>query len=210
MSTPPTGEDPHRTPSSDDQPTAPQQPWPASGTPGQPWGAPGGYGQQPPYGQPPSYGQPTSGQPPYGQQPYGPGPYGQQPGSGQQPPYGQYGQQSATAWPPAAPGQRPRDRRRTILIAALVAVGLAICAGVALLVYVLSATILDRAAVEDAVSSQFEEREGVALDLECRHRMIVRPRADYDCDGTTADGEEITIEITITDSEGAYTWAEKD
>jgi len=203
MSTPPTGEDPHRGPSSDDSPTAPQQPWSASGTPGQPWGAPGGYGQQPPYGQP------TSGQQaPYAQQQFGPGPYGQQPGYGQQPSYGQYGQ--PPPWQPGATQAPPRDRTRKRLILALEAVGLAIAVRIGTLVYVLSATILDRTAVEDAVSSQFEEREGVALDLECRHRMIVRPGADYDCDGTTADGEEITIEITITDSEGAYTWAEKD
>ena len=38
--------------------------------------------------------------------------------------------------------------------------------------------------------------------------MIVRPGADYECEGTTADGEEVEILITVTDDEGAYTWAE--
>jgi hypothetical protein len=226
MSTPPTGEDPDRGPSDDD--ARPAQPWEARGGYGQqpgsagsgapypeqpPYGQPSPYGQQPPYGHP-SYGQqPTYGPPSYGQQPpYGPSGYGQQPGygrpPGQQPPYGPYGQQVPPAWQPG--GQPPkRDRRRTGLIVALAAVGLAIAAGVALLVYVLSSTILDRAAVERDVATQFEQTEGVKIDLECRHRMIVRKGADYDCEGTTADGEEITIEITIKDSDGTYGWAEK-
>jgi hypothetical protein len=80
--------------------------------------------------------------------------------------------------------------------------------GVATLVYVLSATILDRAAVERDVAAQFEEREGVALDLTCDQRMIVRPGADYECDGTTADGEDVEIRIEIRDEDGGYTWAE--
>ena len=63
-------------------------------------------------------------------------------------------------------------------------------------------------AVERAVASQFEETQCVKLDLECRHRMIVRKGADYDCEGTTADGEEITIEIKIIDSDGRYSWAD--
>jgi hypothetical protein len=89
-----------------------------------------------------------------------------------------------------------------------VATALAIAGGLALLVYVLSSTILDRAAVEAAVAEQFEQREGVALDLECDERMIVRPGADYECEGSTADGEDVEILITVTDRDGAYTWAE--
>ena len=192
MSTPPTGEDPQWRPAPDESPTTPQQ-QPGEGAPERAvtWGAPGSAQ--------PSYGPPPGPQPAYWQQPaYGP-PSGQQ--TGYAPPSG---------WQPGAPPKPPRDRKRTALIVALVVVGLLIAAGVALLVYVLSSTRLDPAAVERDVAAQFEERNGVSLDLECKHRMIVRPRADYDCDGTTADGEEITIEIRITDSDGAYTWAEKD
>jgi hypothetical protein len=87
-------------------------------------------------------------------------------------------------------------------------VALAIVVALGTLVYVLSSTRLDRAAVESAVSAQFEEREGVALDLECRHRMIVRPGADYECEGTTEDGEEVEIRIEIENDDGAYTWSE--
>jgi hypothetical protein len=196
MSTPPTGEDPQRVPG-------------PHGTPQQPggWGAPGPGG--PPYGQqagnygPPS---PASPQPAYGppgqQSPYGPGP------AGQQPAYGQYGAPVPPPWQPGPPQAPPRDPRRKGLILALAVVALAIVGVVATLVYVLSATRLDRTAVEDAVAAQFEEREGVALELECRQRMIVRPGADYDCEGTTADGEEVEIVITITDDDGAYTWVE--
>jgi hypothetical protein len=164
----------------------------------------------PPTGEDPQrasgYGQPAYGQqfppPAYAPPPSGPGPTDQQPG------YGPYGGQPPPGWQPGPPPKPPRDRKRTALIAALVVVALAIAAGVALLVYVLSSTILDRTAVEKAVSSQFEEREGVKLALVCRHRMIVRPGADYECEGTTADGEDVEIRIVITDDNGAYTWSE--
>ena len=196
MSTPPTGEDP-RPLASDDSPTPP-------GTmPSGPAGA-----GQPAEDRPRDAG-PASvpGQQPPGQQAYGQQAYGQ-PGQGH-PGSGQWGQPVAPGWWAGVPPQRlPRDRTRTLLITALVAVGLAIAACIALLVYVLSSTILDRAAVESAVAAQFEEREGVALDLECGRRMIVRPGADYECEGTTADGEEVEILIIITDDRGRYSWTE--
>jgi hypothetical protein len=193
MSTPPTGEEPPRGPDPDPWRTPPQQGW------GQPQ-----YPQQPPYGQQPQYPQqPPYGQPPqYGEQP----PYGQQPQYGQQ--YPQYGQQPPPVWQPDAPTKPPRDKKRRRLVLALELVALAIAVAVATLVYVLSSTRLDRAAVESAVASQFEEREGVALDLECGRAMVVEPGADYECEGTTADGEEVEIIITIDDEDGAYTWAE--
>jgi hypothetical protein len=196
MSTPPTGEDPQRGPAPDESPTTPQHPRPGASAYGQhaaePRYAPPDYGGPAPSS---GHGQPS---PAWAQPAFGPGAGGQQSPYGQQPPW-------QPGWPPQKP---PRDRTRTALIAALVAVGLAIAAGIALLVYVLSATILDRAAVESAVAQQFEAREGVALDLDCRHRMIVRRGADYECKGTTADGEKVEIRITITNTSGAYTWAE--
>jgi Domain of unknown function (DUF4333) len=182
MSTPPTGEEPPRGPDPDPWRPPPQQGW-----------------SQPPYPQ----------QPPYGQQPP---PYGQQPSYGQQPQYGQqypeYGEQAPPVGQPDAPTKPPRDKKRRRLVLALELVALAIAVAVATLVYVLSSTRLDRAAVESAVASQFEEREGVALDLECGRAMVVEPGADYECEGTTADGEEVEIIITIKDEDGAYTWAE--
>jgi hypothetical protein len=160
-----------------------------------------------PYGRPP--GPSGYGPPGYGQQPYpsyaqpalGPGP-AQQPAPPAQGPYG-----PPPPWQPGTPAAPP-DRTRKRLIRALELVGLAIAVGVATLVYVLSSTVLDRAAVESAVSTQFEEREGVALDLECDERMIVEPGKDYECEGTTADGEDVQIVISVTDENGAYTWAE--
>jgi hypothetical protein len=170
-------------PSSDDPRPGADRPLPedAPTTPHRP-APPQPWGQQPPYGQP-----------------------GAQPG-GWPPPGGAWGQPQP-AWAPPAPAGR-RDRTRTLLIAALVVIALAVAGATALLVYVLSSTVLDRAAVEAAVAQQFEEREGVALDLACDERMIVRPGADYECEGTTADGEDVEILITVTDGEGAYTWAE--
>lgn len=69
---------------------------------------------------------------------------------------------------------------------------------------------LDATAVEEAVAGQFEQREGVALDLSCDRRMPVTFGAEYRCEGTTADGEDVELLITVTDREGTYTWAEDD
>jgi hypothetical protein len=173
----------------------------------------------PPTGEDPPRGSFPGGQPPHGPQPgfrYPPPGYGQPTpayappaaGPGPQPYPGPFGPQGPPAWQPGPPPAPARDRTRKRLILALELVALAIAVGVATLVYVLSSTILDPAAVERAVAQQFEEREGVALDLECGDRMVVRPGADYECEGTTADGEEVEITITITDDDGAYTWAE--
>ena len=165
-------------------------------------GAPQPYGQQPygrpqPYPQQPApppqqYGQPPHGQPPYGQPPYGQPPYGQP----------QY----------AGPGQSygaPAQKSRVGLIAAVTVAILLLIALVVVLAMTLGRTVLDRAAVERDVAAQFEEREGVAIDLSCAEEMKVRPGATYECTGTTADGEDVTLRIAITDEESAaYTWTE--
>jgi hypothetical protein len=70
-------------------------------------------------------------------------------------------------------------------------------------------TVLDTSAVEDDVAAQFEEIEGVAIDLTCDDEMQVEQGADYECTGTTADGEEVTLRIVITDeTDASYTWEE--
>jgi hypothetical protein len=73
----------------------------------------------------------------------------------------------------------------------------------------LGGTVLDRAAVERDVAQQFQQREGVAIDLSCAEEMKVREGATYDCTGTTADGEDVSLRIAITDEDSAaYTWTE--
>ena len=73
----------------------------------------------------------------------------------------------------------------------------------------LQSTVLDPAAVERDVAAQFEEREGVAIELDCADEMEVTVDASYECTGTTADGEAVTLQITVTDEESAaYTWTE--
>jgi hypothetical protein len=67
---------------------------------------------------------------------------------------------------------------------------------------------LDRSAVEESVSAQFEDREGVAVELVCDPQMHVRSDARYRCAGVTADGESLEIELTPTDEAGSFTWAE--
>ena len=70
-------------------------------------------------------------------------------------------------------------------------------------------TVLDPERVEADVAAQFQEREGVAITLTCDDEMQVEQGADYRCTGTTADGEEVTLRIVITDEDtAAYTWEE--
>ncbi|MGY1802286.1 DUF4333 domain-containing protein [Blastococcus sp. SYSU D00922] len=221
MTNPPQGSDePGRAPGEGDadrQPTQPvpsyerpQQPGPSYGAPAQP---------QQPYGQPPSgqqYGQPSYGAPqyqqPYGSpqqppsQPYGAPQYGQQQ-YGQQP-YGQYGQQPFGQQPYDRPAAAP-SKSRVGLIAGVTAGLLVLIALVVVLVMNLSSTVLDRNAVQRDVATQFEEREGVAVELSCDDEMKVEAGATYTCTGTTADGEDVTLEIAITDEDtAAYTWTE--
>ena len=200
----------------------PTQPTPTvAPTPQPTYGAPTpAYGQNPPYGQAqpgqykqPPYGQPQPGQ--YGQPAYGqPQPYGQaQPG-----PYG-YGQpqpQPQYGTPPyGAPGQQfgqqagPAEKSKVGLIALVTGGLLVVIALVVVLVMSLQSTVLDPAAVERDVAAQFEQREGVAVELDCDDDMKPDAHATYECTGTTADGESVTLDITITDEKtAAYTWTE--
>lgn len=204
MTNPPLGSDdpgrPERGPGTGEQSDTdrhPTEPVPSVGSPDRPTGGPVPYPAQT-YGQ---YGQPQP-QGPYGPPPQPPvQPYGQY---GQQPPYGQpqfgqpYGQ------PPAAPA-----KSRVGLIAAVTASIVAVIAIGVVLALTMSTTVLDRNAVQQDVAAQFEEREGVAVDLECDQEMEVASGATYECTGTTADGEDVTLQIAITDeATAAYTWAE--
>jgi hypothetical protein len=196
------------------QPAPTVQPTPPTPSYGQP--APQ-YGQTPQYGQAPQYGQPGYGQPqppPFGQappsqpgQPYAQPGYGQ-PGYAQpQSPYGspQYG---APQYPPAQYGA-PAEKSKVGLIALATGGILVLIAVVVVLVMSLQSTVLDPAAVERDVAAQFQEREGVSIELECGDDMEVTEGATYECTGTTADGESVTLRIAITDEQSAaYTWTE--
>ena len=173
-------------------------PYGQPGQPGQPYGQPGygqpaqpGYGQpaQPGYGQPaPQYGQPA--QPAYGQPGYG------------QPQYGAPGQYGSGYGAPAKKSKAP-------LIAGLVGLLVVVVVAVLLFVFLGGSTVLDPAAVERDVAAQFQEREGVSIELDCADEMEVTEGATYECTGTTADGESVTLRIAITDEQSAaYTWTE--
>jgi hypothetical protein len=175
----------------------PTQPVPSVDGPHQPYGGPAqpyaGYGQPQPGGPPGPPAQPPSqpygryGQAGYGSPGYGPPPYGSSAGG--------YGQAPATS--------------RVGLIAAVTAGIVALIALAVVLILTLSTTVLDRNAVEQDVAAQFEQREGVAVELECSEEMAVTSGATYDCTGTTADGEDVTLQIAVTDEEtAAYTWTE--
>jgi hypothetical protein len=161
-----------------------------------------------PYGRP-VYGFPA--QPAYGP-PDRPAQYGT---TGYVPPpqYGgpQYGgpQYGAPGQPYGAPAGTPREKSRVGLIAIVTGIVLLVIVGVVVLVMSLQSAVLDPAAVERDVAAQFQEREGVAVELTCADTMAVRANATYTCSGTTVDGELITLHIAITDVESAaYRWSE--
>jgi hypothetical protein len=133
-----------------------------------------------------------------------PPPGGDEPDEGPGAPYPppQYG--------PPQYGQPAAARKsRAALVVAGTAGVLALVAVAVVLTLSLSSTVLDRTAVEADVAAQFEEREGVAIDLSCAEEMKVREGATYDCTGTTTDGEDVTLQIAITDEDSAaYTWTE--
>jgi hypothetical protein len=193
---------------SDDQARDETAPVPSEPGPAPQWGQNPPYGPPPqPYGQPPQYGAAQYGQPPYGPPPYGPPPeYGQTQSYGQPPQYAPYGVPGQQFGPPPA---APAPKSRVGLIAILTGVALLVIAGVVVLVLSLRSTVLDAASAERDVAAQFEQREGVAIDLNCPDDMTVRTGATYTCTGKTADGESVTLELTITNAKtAAYTWTE--
>jgi hypothetical protein len=194
-------------PSDDPNATRPAPAWePPRPGPGSEYGQatqpPGTPFQGPPG---PQYGSPQYGSPQYGSPQYGPpGQAYWQPPSGQQAPHG-YQPYGAPAY--GQPGGAPARSSRGGLIAAVVGGLLLLVAGAAALALTLQTTVLDRTAVERDVAAQFEEREGVALDLDCTEEMAVDQGATYECTGVTDQGEEVTLQIAITDeSDAAYTW----
>jgi hypothetical protein len=111
--------------------------------------------------------------------------------------------------PIGPPVGAPAQKSHVGLIAAVTALLVALIAGATALVLALESTVLDRAAVERDVAAQFAGREGVTIDLSCPARMEVTAHAAYDCHGITADDEQVTLRITITDEHSAaYTWTE--
>jgi hypothetical protein len=107
------------------------------------------------------------------------------------------------------PATAPGEKSTVGLIALVTGVALLVIAGVVVLVMSLGSTVLDPAAVQRDVAAQFEQREGVAVALNCPETMEVNANATYECSGTTVDGESVTLQIAIVDERSAaYTWTE--
>ncbi|MGZ4549850.1 MAG: DUF4333 domain-containing protein [Blastococcus sp.] len=217
MTNPPEGSDPAGGEPGTERPvwtTGPVQPYPQPTTPQPPFYGPPGQGQ----GQPaaPPYGPPPHGAHPHRAQPYAPGPPPYAPPYGQgYPPGYAIGQPAPGQWAPGQPpyGAPPRKSRRG-LFAVLAGVLVLVLGGAVLLVALLDptvfgATVLDPTAVERDVAAQFQQREGVAVQLNCPSDMTVDKGAAYTCTGTTAQGENVRLKITVTDAtSAAYTWTE--
>jgi hypothetical protein len=80
--------------------------------------------------------------------------------------------------------------------------------GTVLLLVRMGTTALDPQAVQRAVAEQFQQRQGVGVELRCGDDMTVEAGRAYECSGTRADGEQVTVTITITDEAANYTWSE--
>jgi hypothetical protein len=82
-----------------------------------------------------------------------------------------------------------------------------VVAAAVLLPPLVNRTALDPAAVQRDVAAQYEQREGIPLDLRCADPMPVQVDRSYRCEGTRPDGEPVTITITVTSEDAEYTWA---
>jgi flagellar basal body-associated protein FliL len=107
---------------------------------------------------------------------------------------------------PSAP---PKKRNTGLLVSLAVAAVVLIALAIVLPMYVLNKTLLDQGAVQRDVAVQFEDQEGVSVELDCPSDMEVEVSQTYECTGTTADSEDVTLVIEITDENGNYTWQEK-
>jgi uncharacterized membrane protein len=107
--------------------------------------------------------------------------------------------------PQPQPPRRRRKRRRGVwllVLALLVLVIVVFPSG-------LGGTRLRPQAVQRDVGAQYEKRERVAIELNCDETMTVEDGKSYRCDGTTADGQRVTITITMVGSDGDYIWSDR-
>ena len=108
---------------------------------------------------------------------------------------------------PGEPGSG-RPRRRLVLVAA--GAGVLAAAGLAVVLIdptLFGRTVLDRGAVQRDVAGQFQQREGVAVTLDCPGDMPLVTGGSYRCAGTTATGEHVAVRIVVTATRPpAYTW----
>jgi hypothetical protein len=108
-----------------------------------------------------------------------------------------------------APRPGPPQKSAVGMIVVLTLVALVVIAAVVVLVRATGSTVLDASSAERDVAAQFQQREGVAIDLTCPADMAVRTGATYTCTGKTVDGEAVTLRLAITDAKtAAYTWTE--
>jgi hypothetical protein len=91
-----------------------------------------------------------------------------------------------------------------LVVLAVLVIGVAIA-----LSFALGPTRLDPQAAQRDVAAQYEQRDHQAIDLSCPDKMDVEAGKTYTCDGTTADGQQLTITLTITNADGDYTWSDR-
>ena len=102
----------------------------------------------------------------------------------------------------------PAPRSRVPFYGGVLVIGLLILLALALSRWLgLGPTLLDTGEVERDVATQFEERYGVGIDVDCPQGMEVVEGEEYECGAETDDREDVELVITITDEDPAtYSW----
>ena len=102
----------------------------------------------------------------------------------------------------------PARRSRAPFYGGVLLIGLLILVALALSRWLgLGPTLLDTVEVERDVATQFEERYGVGIDVDCPQGMEVAEGEQYGCEAETDDREDVELVITITDEDPVtYSW----
>jgi len=56
------------------------------------------------------------------------------------------------------------------------------------------------------ITNEFQERAGLSLVVACPSRIWVRPGEAFSCTATATDGSQLTIDVTVRNTQGDVTW----
>ena len=103
-------------------------------------------------------------------------------------------------------GVRRRGRSVVAVVVAVVLLGVAIVAVVAILTRVANQTRLDTAAVEQQVAESLSQSTGLTTTVVCPDDVTLAAASSFTCTATTDDGAAAIVEVTQGDDQGNVTW----
>jgi hypothetical protein len=65
---------------------------------------------------------------------------------------------------------------------------------------------IDSDFVEQSIATGIEDRAGISLVVACPEGISVRPGGVFSCTATATDGSQITIDVTVQNTQGDFTW----